>query len=136
MKRLAASVLLLVASGCSSSHQIASSSNEITDAAHSSRGRFVWIADEATKSSPDLPGIHTLARGGIEEQETIIKSAARIIYNLPGVKDVTPFWAELLVYGMVFLSLVGVVIILLHSGLLQLIKRFILRWLPTRTANE
>ena len=129
-------LFVICASGCSSSHQIASSSNQITDAAHSSRGRFVWIADEATKPEPNLPGIHTTALGGIEEQETIIKSAARIIYNLPGVKDVTPFWAELIVYGMVFLSLVGVIIILLHSGILQLLKRFVLRWLPTRPAND
>jgi len=125
MKRAAVTLFLLLASGCSSSHQIASSSNQITDAAHSSRGRFVWIAGEATKPEPNLPGIHTTALGGIEEQETIIESAARIIYNLPGVKDVTPFWAELIVYAMVFLSLVGVIIILLHSGLFQVLRKLI-----------
>lgn len=118
----------LLASGCSSSHQIASSSNEINAAAHSSRGRFVWIADEAVKPSPNLPGIHQTATEGIGEQETIIKSAANIVYNLPGVKNVTPLWAELIVLGMIFVSLVGVVIILLHSGLLQLVRGLLSKW--------
>jgi len=118
-------VLFVFAASCSSSHQIANSSNDITDAAHRSRGRFVWIADEAVKPAPNMPGIHQTATEGIDDQDTIIRSAARIIYNLPGVKDVTPFWAELLVWGMVFLSLVGVVIILLHSGLFQVLRRLI-----------
>lgn len=125
---LAACVVMQLASGCSSSHQIAASSNDINAAAHSSRGRFVWIADEAVKSSPNLPGIHQTATAGIAEQESIIKNAAAIVYNLPGVKDITPFWAELIVWGMLFLSLVGVVIILLHSGLLQVVKNIVDRW--------
>lgn len=128
-------VLFVSAASCSSSHQIANSSNDITDAAHRSRGRFVWIADEAVKPAPNMPGIHQTATEGIEDQETIIRSAARIIYNLPGVKDVTPFWAELVVWGMVFLSLVGVVIILLNSGIVDLFKRLILRWWPKRGSN-
>jgi len=122
-------VLFVSAASCSSSHQIANSSNDITDAAHRSRGRFVWIADEAVKPTPNMPGIHQTATEGIDDQETIIRSAARIIYNLPGVKDVTPFWAELVVWGMVFLSMVGVVIILLHSGLFQVFRRLVTKLL-------
>jgi len=122
-------VLFVSAASCSSSHQIANSSNDITDAAHRSRGRFVWIADEAVKPAPNMPGIHQTATEGVEDQDTIIRSAARIIYNLPGVKDVTPFWAELVVWGMVFLSLVGVVIILLHSGLFQVFRRLLAKLL-------
>jgi len=122
-------VLFVFAPSCSSSHQIANSSNDITDAAHRSRGRFVWIADEAVKPTPNMPGIHQTATEGIDDQETIIRSAARIIYNLPGVKDVTPFWAELVVWGMVFLSMVGVVIILLHSGLFQAFRRLVTKLL-------
>lgn len=120
-------LIVMCASSCSSSHQIAASSNDISQAAHNSRGRFVWIADEAIKPAPNLPGIHITALEGIEEQDTIIKSAARIVYALPGVKDITPFWAELLVWCMVFLSLIGVVIVLLHSGLVGVIQRLFAR---------
>jgi hypothetical protein len=127
MKRAVVCLFVVFASGCSSSHQIAASSNDITQAAHNSRGRFVWIADEAIKPAPNLPGIHTTALEGIEEQDTIIESAARIVYALPGVKDITPFWAELLVWGMVFLSLVGAVIVLIHSGFISLIQRLLSR---------
>lgn len=128
MKRLIVLVCLVMqlASGCSSSSQIAASSNDISGAAHSSRGRFVWIADEAVKPSPNMGGIHQTAKEGITEQETIIAATARIIYNLPGVRDVTPFWAELAVWAMVFLSLVGAVIIVLQTGVLQVVKSWVL----------
>jgi hypothetical protein len=123
-------VLLLVGASCSSSSQIASSSNEIVSTAHSSKGRFVWIADETDKPSPNIPGIKAHAVAGAAEQDTIIQNAAKIIYNLPGVKDITPFWAELLVWGLIAIAVVGVVVIAMQTGFPSLIGRFIVRWFP------
>jgi hypothetical protein len=127
--------LALAAGGCSSERAIAHQSNQIVQTATSSRGRFVWIADESTRPSPNLAGINETARAGIEEQQTIIESAATIIYNLPGVRDVTPFWAELLVWALIAVSVVGVVIIAMQTGIPSMIGRFVQRWLPKPKSN-
>jgi hypothetical protein len=90
----------------------------------------VWIADETDKPSPNIPGIKAHAEAGAAEQDTIIQNAAKIIYNLPGVKDITPFWAELLVWGLIAIAVVGVVVIAMQTGVPSLIGRFIVRWFP------
>jgi len=122
--------LALAVGGCSSERAIAHQSNQIVATATSSRGRFVWIADETTKPAPNLVGIHESARAGIAEQQSIIESAASIIYNLPGVRDVTPFWAELLVWALIAVSVVGVVMVAMQTGIPTVIARFVQRWLP------
>lgn len=132
MKRLCY-IVLLVAAGCSSSGQIANSSNEIVSTAHSSKGRFVWIADETDKLEPNIQGIKQQAVAGAAEQESIIKNAARIIYNLPGVKDVTPFWAELLVWALIAVAIVGGCVILFQTGIVQLVASFIKRFTKAKT---
>jgi len=120
----------LAASACSSERVIARSSNEIVANATSSRGRFVWIADESQKPQPNLPAITTSAQEGIVEQTSIIESAANIIYNLPGVRDVTPFWAELLVWALIAVSCAGVVIIIIQTGIARMVGQLVARWLP------
>lgn len=120
----------LAASACSSERAIARSSNEIVSNATSSRGRFVWIADESQKAQPNLPAITTSAQEGIVEQSSIIESAATIIYNLPGVRDVTPFWAEMLVWALIVTACAGVVIILMQTGIARMVGQLIARWLP------
>jgi len=125
-----AAAVVLAASACSSERVIARSSNEIVANATSSRGRFVWIADESQKPQPNLPAITTTAQEGIAEQSSIIESAAQIIYNLPGVRDVTPFWAELLVWALIAVSCAGVVIILIQTGIARVVGRLVARWLP------
>jgi len=122
--------LTLAAGGCSSERAIAHQSNQIVQTATSSRGRFVWIADESTKPTPNLAGINETALAGAQEQQTIVESAATIIYNLPGVRDVTPFWAELLVWALIAVSGVGVVVIAMQTGIPTMIGRFVQRWLP------
>jgi len=122
--------LTLAAGGCSSERAIAHQSNQIVQTATSSRGRFVWIADESTKPTPNLAGINETALAGAQEQQTIVESAATIIYNLPGVRDVTPFWAELLVWALIAVSVVGVVVIAMQTGIPTMIGRFVQRWLP------
>jgi len=125
-----AAAVALAASGCSSERAIARSSNEIVSNATSSRGRFVWIADESQKPQPNLPAITSSAQEGIVEQTSIIESAATIIYNLPGVRDVTPFWAELLVWALIAVSCAGVVIIVIQTGIARLVGQLIARLLP------
>lgn len=130
----AALLALAASSGCSSERAIAHSSNQIVSTAQSSRGRFVWIADEAGKQSPNLPGIRLSAIDGVSEQESIIQSAATIIYNLPGVRDVTPVWAEIIVWALIAISAIGVIVILMQTGIPRLISSWIARFMP-RKAN-
>lgn len=127
----AALLALAASSGCSSERAIAHSSNQIVSTAQSSRGRFVWIADEAGKQSPNLPGIRLSAIDGVSEQESIIQSAATIIYNLPGVRDVTPVWAEIIVWALIAISAVGIVIIIIQTGLPRLMASWISRLMPS-----
>lgn len=131
-KAAAASAALCVLAACSSEKVIAHNSNEIVAAAQSSRGRFVWIADEAGKPAPNLPGIQASALEGVTEQSGIIKSAATIIYNLPGVRDVTPVWAEMLVWALIAISIVGCVLVVFQTGIPKLIAGWIGRLMPKK----
>jgi hypothetical protein len=66
--------------------------------------------------------IVTEARGGAAEQRAIIGATETIVSNLPGVRDVTPWWAQMLTYGAVALAIVGIVALLWMTGLGQFLR--------------
>jgi hypothetical protein len=122
--RLAAVIsVAIISGGCSASGRIAENANEVRRLAESSRGRFDAIGTEARAQAPDLVSIAREADGGSSEQQAIILATAGIVEALPGVADVTPWWATLIARVMVALAVVGVAVILWTTGIGSLVKR-------------
>jgi hypothetical protein len=121
--RIAALVLVLGTIGCSDTQRIADASGVIRTNAESSKQRFERI--EAATVDGKYGGIAPDAKAGAKEQATIIGATEAIVRALPGVKDVTPWWATVLTYGLIALSVVGVVALLWMTGLGAFIKRLL-----------
>lgn len=111
----------IFAGGCSSSSYIADASQEVRRNAESSQRRFVWIADNPS----DAPKVAEVAEGGIGEQQAIIAASEGIVRALPGVKDVTPYWASLLSWGLIALSVIGVVTLLWMTGIGSFVRQLL-----------
>jgi len=123
MRLALAMAILLAAAGCSASGRIAENANEVRRLAESSRGRFDAIGTEARSTAPDVGAIAREAEGGSAEQQAIVRATAGIVEALPGVSDVTPWWATLVARTMAALAVVGVAVILWTTGLGSLVKR-------------
>ena len=120
---IAAFVLVLGTIGCSDTQRIADASGVIRTSAESSKARFERVETSALAANDRQ--IVTEARAGAKEQATIIGATEAIVRALPGVKDVTPWWATVLTYGLIALSVVGVVALLWMTGLGAFVKRLL-----------
>lgn len=103
----------ILANGCSDAQRIADASAVARTKAESSRGRFVWIEGNAS----DTAGVRAQAAEGAKEQVAIIAATEGIVRALPGVKDVTPWWANLIGWGLIALAIVGIVALLWMTGI-------------------
>ena len=121
--RIAALVLVLGTIGCSDTQRIADASGVIRTNAESSKARFGRVETSALAANDRQ--VATDARAGAKEQAAIIGATEAIVRALPGVKDVTPWWATMLTYGLIALSVVGVVALLWMTGLGTFVKRLL-----------
>lgn len=129
--RWIASLVLLV--GCSTAtERIATSTNEIGTLARSSGRRFEVIHTETGKVDPSIPTIRTEAEGGIHEQEQIMGLVDAVQVYLTNTANITPWWASLITYGLIFGSIACVAFIIWHLGL----GKFIRGWLGLVTPAE
>ena len=110
----------LFAAGCSPAARIADASGVIRSNAESSLDRFARV--ETYGAAAGDRRIVTEAKGGAAEQRAIIGATETIVSNLPGVRDVTPWWAQMLTYGAVALAIVGIVALLWMTGLGQFLR--------------
>ena len=90
--------------------------------ASESKARFERIEANA---DTDPPAVKADAKAGKREQAAILAASESIVQALPGVKDVTPWSASLLSYGLIALSVVGVVALLWMTGLGAFVKRLL-----------
>jgi hypothetical protein len=122
-----------VIAGCSTAtEKIARSSNEIGTLARSSGRRFETIHEETWKPDPSIPVIRTQAEGGIVEQEQILGLVDAVQVYLMGTTNITPWWAEVVTYALLALSISGVAFLVWHLGL----GKFIRGWLGLITPAE
>ncbi|MAV54775.1 MAG: hypothetical protein CMJ28_02325 [Phycisphaerae bacterium] len=110
---------------CSASTEIAKASTVIGDKAASSKNRFALIEQEAEASSPDLVLIKSEAVGGQKEQDVILNYSSDIQHLLPSVEDQTPYWLNVVEYGLIVLGLLGTCWLLWYTGVGALIKGLI-----------
>jgi len=123
MIRALAIAAAICAIGCSDTQRIADASGVIRTNAESSKQRFERI--EAATVDGKYGGIAPDAKAGAKEQARIIGATEVIVSALPGVKDVTPWWANLLSWGLIALSVIGVVALLWMTGLGAFVKRLL-----------
>lgn len=121
--RIAIAIVAALVAGCSASGRIAAGTNEVRRLAESSRDRFESIGTEAASRDPDVDAIAREAGEGSVEQDAIIEATSEIVEAIPGVTDVTPWWATLLMRVLAALAVLGVAVILWTSGLGSLVKR-------------
>lgn len=116
-----AASLLACCISCSDVQRIADASGVIRTNAESSKARF-----ERIEGNPaDPKAVQADARAGKAEQSRIIAASERIVRALPGVKDVTPWWANLLSWALIALSVIGMVALLWMTGLGAFVKRIL-----------
>jgi hypothetical protein len=123
MNRLILLFCLLFTVGCKSpTAQIAKDANEVSTLAQSSKERFTRI-DEATKTKViDVASIQSECSAGMDEQDTIVGLTKSTLVSLTKVEDEVPWWASLLSYIMVALSIIAICFILWYTGLGSLLK--------------
>ena len=114
--------------GCSSVKEISSSNQNIQDTAIKSKEKFEFIHEETRGPEvPDFIKIHEVAAQGILEQTYILKETKDIVQATTGVKDITPWWSEMIVYCMICLSILGVVFGLWYLGVGKLTQAIFLK---------
>jgi len=125
--------LFMLLGGCATAtERIASSTNEIHGLARSSGRRFEVIHTETGKPDPSIPTIRTEAQGGIQEQEEIMGLVDAVQVYLMNTTNITPWWASLITYGLIFGSIACVAFLVWHLGL----GKFIRGWLGLVTPAE
>jgi hypothetical protein len=102
MKRI---LMVLLFAGCSATQEISTSNHIIQQEAM------------AIIQTNDIKVAHVHAHKIIGESTDIAGAVAN-------VKDVTPWWAEMLSYGFIALAIIGVCFLLWYTGLGSLIQRF------------
>ena len=116
--------------GCSASQHIAEEANTISASAEN----IAKLAEQIRHTSKELESIRT-ATDIKNEALQIREGVAEIHATLPGVRDVTPWWASLIQWGLI--ALVGglAVWILYSTGAVTAI-RIAVGWLPRRKVQE
>ena len=107
---------------CSDARRIADASGVIRSNASESKARFERIEANAD-SNP--PAVKADAKAGKREQVAILAASEEIVRALPGVKDVTPWWASLLSWGLIALSVIGVVALLWMTGIGSFLRQLL-----------
>ncbi len=114
--------------GCSSVKEISSSNQNIQDTAIKSKEKFEFIHEETRGPEvPDFIKIHEVSAQGLLEQTYILKETKDIVQATTGVKDITPWWSEMIVYCMICLSILGVVFGLWYLGVGKLTQAIFLK---------
>jgi hypothetical protein len=122
MKYILLLVLFTLASCKSPTKTIAENATVVQESAQSSKERFQKI-EEATKTELiDVESIQSESQAGVQEQEVIINLTKSTLVALTKVEDEVPWWASLLTYIMITLSLISIVFLLWYTGLGNLLK--------------
>jgi hypothetical protein len=109
---------------CSSVERITTNSLEISELANTSATAFQNISIEVQKTKDiDRDFILSESNMGYEQQIMILDKSKDIISHIPRVEDSVPWWATLVKWVFVGLSVVGVGFILWYTGIGYLIKK-------------
>jgi hypothetical protein len=128
MIRYAAILLILLATSCSPSREIAERANGIAERAQDDLA--AW--DRVERAHKDMA---TEASRGRDRARANIVDAHRINRALTGVEDQTPWWAGMIGWIAVAVVCVCVVVALWQTGLGQVV-RVAIGWLPRKKVQD
>lgn len=123
-------ILAALTAGCSATKEIASSASIAASAAHSISERASFIV--ANSAQPEIVAAAVVIKG---DTAVILHEVSQISTAVAGVKDIVPFWATLLQWGLGAVVSVALVALLWQTGLGTLI-RVAIGWIPRRVQNE
>jgi hypothetical protein len=139
MLRLLAILAMALVAGCSASGRIADSATAIRAHAESSRTRFDRIGASADAGSLNAREVGRDAKAGAHEQGEIIAATDAVVQALPGIRDLEPWWAKVVVWVMAALSVLGVALLLWMTGVGAFVKRALAGlglMIPARVQSE
>lgn len=116
--------------GCSASRHIAEEANTISARAE----RISELAEQIGNTSKEVESIQSAVEIQIESRK-IRQSVAEIHGTLPGVKDITPWWADLIRWLLIASAGAALVWLLYATGAASAI-RVAIGWIPRRKINE
>jgi hypothetical protein len=116
--------------GCSASRHIAVEANTISERAE----KISDLADQIGNTSQEVESIRSAASIQLEARK-IRQSVAEIHNTLPGVKDITPWWADLIRWLLIASAGAALVWLLYATGAVSVI-RVAIGWIPRRKINE
>ena len=123
-------LLCLLVLGCSASQHIAEEANAISGHAR----QIHELADQIRNTSKEVESIRSATEIQLEAQK-IRASVAEIHATLPGVKDITPWWADLIRWLLIASAGAALVWVLYATGAASAI-RVAIGWIPRRKINE
>ena len=116
--------------GCSASRHIAEEANTISARAT----RIIELTDRIGNTSQEVESIRSATEIQLEAHK-IRDSVAEIHSTLPGVKDITPWWADLIRWLLIAFAGAALVWLLYATGAASAI-RVAIGWIPRRKINE
>jgi hypothetical protein len=123
-------ILVALTAGCSASREIASSSANAASAAHSISERSAFIITHSAQPEIVAAAVTIKADAAVVLHETNQISVA-----VSGVKDIVPYWATLLQWGLGAVVAVALVVLLWQTGIGTAI-RVAIGWIPRRVQSE
>jgi hypothetical protein len=116
--------------GCSASRHIAEEANTISARAN----RIIELTDKIGNTSKEVESIRSATEIQLEAHK-IRDSVAEIHSTLPGVKDITPWWADLIRWLLIATAGAAIVWLLYATGAVSVI-RVAVGWIPRRKVTE
>jgi len=133
-------LVLFILSGCKSPvKSIADNANKIATVAQSSKERFERIEEAAKTELIDVESVRSDAIAGKQEQEEIIQTTKITIVDLTEVQNIVPWWASMINYIFIGLSILGILGILWYLGVGNLTRNFFYSlgmFIPKRKVEE
>ena len=128
-------VMILSLTGCSAVKEISKSANSITSIAQQSKENFEGIREAVEASPPRLAEATERSNQGIQQQAEIIKKSQDILETTSQVKDIVPWWAQLMEIIFISVGLLGAVIGAWYLGLGTLFCKLI-GYIPERKTSQ
>ena len=128
-------VILINLVGCSAVTEINKSANSITSIAQQSKENFEGIREAVQASPPRLAEATERSNQGIQQQAEIIKKSQDILEATSKVKDIVPWWAQLLEIIFISAGLLGALVGAWYLGLGALTCRLI-GYIPERKVSQ
>ena len=120
----------VLTAGCSATKEIASSASIAASSAHSIYERSVFITTHSAQ--PEIVAAAVTIKA---DAEIILNETRQISIAVSGVKDIVPFWATLIQWGLGAVVAVALVVLLWQTGIGTAI-RVAIGWIPRRVQSE